>query len=281
MKLYELEEYDDSSIHFEKFTHRKKHKKPSSSLKATARTITEDGDIRFEESGLQSLYEDAYITDVVRMIRRGKEASVYLCKKGNELLAAKVYTDLKVRSFRNDTQYRDGRFIGSKRMEKAIEQHTRTGVDAQQALWIAEEFRQLKFLHEHEIPVPNPVAISGRVILMEFIGDENSEAARISEADLDTHQLRIAFKQSISILKKIIVCGRIHGDYSTFNLLWWNNQVIVIDFPQVVEIQRNYNARELLRRDVHSLCTSFSKLGLYLNEEKILLEIESVADWRK
>jgi len=281
MKYHVFDTDDESTVHFEKFANRKLHKKPTNSLKALERSATSDGDIKFEEAGLQSLYEDGYITDVVRMVRRGKEATVYLCRRDDELFAAKVYTDLQVRSFRNDTVYRDGRFIGSKRMEKAIEQHSRTGVNAHQALWIAEEFRQLKFLYEHRISVPKPIAIAGRVILMEFIGDAESEAPRVSEAHLSHNNLKKAFAQSIDNLIQMVKAGRIHGDYSTFNLLWWNNKVIVIDLPQVVEIQRNHHARELLKRDVESLCNSFIRLGLHCDTNQIIREVESYADWRK
>lgn len=281
MKYHVFDTEEDSNVLFEKFNKRKQHKKPSNSLSALERTTMPDGDIKFEETGLQTLYEDGYITDVIRMVRRGKEATVYLCCRDDELFAAKVYTDLQVRSFRNDTVYRDGRFIGSKRMEKAIEQHSRTGINAHQALWIAEEFRQLRFLHENAISVPKPIATSGRVILMEFIGDEDSEAPRISEAQLNYGNLKKAFAQSLDNLIRMVKVGRIHGDYSTFNLLWWENRVVVIDLPQVVEIQRNHNARDLLKRDVESLCNSFIRLGIICNTSQILREVESYADWRK
>lgn len=282
MKYQIDEDEDDNLVRFEKFTNRKRRQRPSDSNHAYARRVSASGEVKYEEPGLQFLYEEQYITEVLRMVRRGKEATVYLCRgKSNELLAAKVYTDLKVRSFRNDTIYRDGRFIGSKRMEKAIEQHTRTGVDAHQALWIAEEYRQLKFLYEASVPVPKPIISSGRVILMEFIGDEVREAPRLSEADLPEHLVVKAFRQSVENLKRIVEAGRIHGDYSTFNLLWWKSRVVVIDFPQVVEIQRSQHAWDLLRRDVESLCHSFARLGIQSESEVLFREVERHADWRK
>jgi RIO kinase 1 len=47
----------------------------------------------------------------------------------------------------------------------------------------------------------------------------------------------------------------VHGDYSTFNILWHNERAIVIDFPQVIEFKNNPNAKALLERDVH-LCVN-------------------------
>ncbi len=282
MKHYILDTDRDDYVHFEKFTKKKTQSKPKHSHNAMVRNNDDDGDIHFEESGLQELYEQGHINEVIRIIRRGKEATVYLCRtEQNNLVAAKVYTDIKVRSFRNDTVYRDNRFIGSKRLEKAVQQHTRTGVDAQQALWIHEEFRQLHYFYSHNITVPKPIAYSGRVILMEFIGDESGEAPRLSDCDISPAMARDAFQQSMELLQNIVALGRIHGDYSTFNILWWQSRCIVIDFPQVIEIQRSPHARELLRRDVHSLCHSFARLGVHSNEEIVFKNIEIYADWRK
>ena len=44
--------------------------------------------------------------------------------------------------------------------------------------------------------------------------------------------------------------GKVHGDYSTYNLLYWQDKVIIIDVPQMVNIEENPNAKELLERDV-------------------------------
>lgn len=282
MKHYIPDTDEDNYVHFEKFTKKKTQSKPKHSHNAMARNNNNDGDTHFEESGLQELYEQGHINDVLRMIRRGKEATVYLCRTEQQTFAAaKVYTDIRVRSFRNDLIYRDNRFIGSKRLEKAVQQHTKTGVDAQQALWIHEEFRQLHFLSSHGIAVPKPIAYSGRVILMEFIGDEDGEAPRLSDCDLSPATAQDAFRQAIELLQQMLSLGRIHGDFSTFNLLWWQEHIIGIDFPQVIEIQRSPHAREMLRRDVHSLCHSFARLGVHSNEDIVFKNIERYADWRK
>ncbi len=282
MKFTILDSDEDEYVPFEKFTKKKHNPKPMHSHRAMSQHINEDGDTRYDESGLQELYEQGHINEVVRMIRRGKEATVYVCRnEQQQLLAAKVYTDMTVRSFRNDTVYRDNRFIGSKRLEKAVQQHTKTGVDAQQALWIYEEFRQLHYFYSHNIAVPKPIAYSGRVILMEFIGDESGEAPRLSDCDISPAIARDAFQQSMELLQNIVALGRIHGDFSTYNILWWQSHCIAIDFPQVIEIQRSPHARELLRRDIHSLCHSFARLGVHSNEEIIFKKIEHYADWRK
>jgi RIO kinase 1 len=184
---------------------------------------------------------------------------------------------LRVRSFKRDASYREGRFIGDSRLEKAIEQGSQKGLDAHQILWVQEEFRQMKHLYGHRVNVPEAIAVSGITLIMEFIGDENGNpAARISDLKMETDEAEEAFRQSVQNLKLIVKSGRVHGDYSTFNILWHNEQAVVIDFPQVVEYKNNPNASAFLERDVHSLCKSFLKQGVRADEFRVLREVREI-----
>jgi RIO kinase 1 len=181
-----------------------------------------------------------------------------------------------VRSFKRDQSYRQGRFIGDSRIEKAIEQGSQKGLDAHQILWVQEEFRQMKHLFQHGVRVPKAIAASGISLVMEFIGDEEGHPApRISDLKMDKEEAEEAFRQSVQNLKQIVRSGRVHGDYSAFNLLWQEEQAVVIDFPQVMEFKNNRNAYAFLERDVHSLCKSFKKQGVNVDEIKILREVRA------
>jgi RIO kinase 1 len=92
---------------------------------------------------------------------------------------------------------------------------------------------------------------------------------------MELQEAEEAFRQSVRNLKLIVKAGRVHGDYSTFNILWHNEQAVVIDFPQVIESRNNSNANAFLARDVHSLCKSFRKLGIQADEVKILGEVRA------
>ena len=70
-----------------------------------------------------------------------------------------------------------------------------------------------------------------------------------------------------------------HGDYSTFNILWQDDKAVVIDFPQVIEFRNNPHAGALLERDVHSLCKSFGKQQVRADEGKILRDIRTL--WKE
>ena len=172
--------------------------------------------------------------------------------------------------------YREGRFIGDSRIEKAIEQGSQKGLDAHQILWVQEEFRQMKHLYEHGVKVPKAIAVNGISLVMEFIGDENGNPApRISDLKMEKDEAEEAFRQSVQNLKLIVRSGRVHGDYSTFNILWHNEKAVVIDFPQVIEFKNNPNANAFLERDVRSLCKSFLKQGVKADEGKVLREVRS------
>jgi RIO kinase 1 len=230
-----------------------------------------DPNAKFTNSDLNQLAKMGFLDELISGIKTGKEG-----RNSEGLVAVKVYTDLRVRSFKRDETYREGRFIGDSRIEKAIEQGSQKGLDAHQILWVQEEFRQMKHLYEHGVTVPKAIAVNGISIIMEFIGDEDGNPApRISDLKMDKEEAQEAFHQSVHNLKLIVRSGRVHGDYSTFNLLWHGGKAVVIDFPQVIEFKNNPNALAFLKRDVHSLCASFKKQGVNAEEGKILREVRA------
>jgi len=241
-----------------------------------SRAENSDPNLKFANADLNALSKMGFLDELIAGIKTGKEASVFLGKNSEGLVAVKMYTDLRVRSFKRDASYREGRFIGDSRIEKAIEQGSQTGLDAHQILWVQEEFRQMKHLYGHGVKVPKAIAVNGISIIMEFIGDENGNPApRISDLKMEKDEAEEAFRQSVQNLKRIVDSGRVHGDYSTFNVLWHNEKAVVIDFPQVIEFKHNRNANAFLERDVHSLCKSFIKQGVKADEAKVLREIRT------
>ena len=235
-----------------------------------------DPNLKFANDDLNKLSKLGFLDELICGIKTGKEGSVFLGRNEKGLVAVKVYTDLRVRSFKRDEAYREGRFIGDSRIERAIEQGSEKGVDAHQILWVQEEFRQMKQLAEHGVRVPQALAVNGLTIVMEFIGDEDgTPAPRISDLKMEREEAEEAFRQSIANLKQIVRAGRVHGDYSTFNLLWHEDRAVVIDFPQVMEFKHNRNAQAFLERDVRSLCKSFRKQGVQADPTSLLREIQA------
>lgn len=257
----------------------KKHKltgKQSITQLVSRTADSSDPDLKFKNPDLNELSRMDFLDELISGIKAGKEASVFLGKNSSGFVAVKMYTDLRVRSFKHDEAYRNGRFIGDTRIQKAIEQGSQRGLDAHQMLWVQEEFRQMQHLHEHGVRVPKAIAVNGLALVMEFIGDENGNpASRISDLKMEKAEAEEAFRQSVQNLKRIVESGRVHGDYSAFNILWHNEETVVIDFPQVMEFKNNPNAPVFLERDVRSLCRSFMKQGVIADEVKILREVRA------
>lgn len=256
----------------------KRHKlKDKQSVKQLiSKAENSDPNSKFVNPDLNKLSKMGFLDELISGIKTGKEGSVFLGRNSEGFVAVKVYTDLRVRSFKRDELYREGRFIGDARMEKAIKQGSQEGINAHQILWVQEEFRQMKYLYEHGVNVPKAIAVNGIALIMEFIGDESgSPAPRISDLKLEKDEADEAFRQSVHNLSLIVKSGRVHGDYSTFNLLWHNERAVVIDFPQVMEFKNNRNADGFLERDVHSLCKSFAKHGVKADEAKVLREVRA------
>ncbi|MDQ3021655.1 MAG: serine protein kinase RIO [Bacteroidota bacterium] len=255
--LQNIQEVSEVNDTFEKF---KSRKRKLTANKNVNKLVSNEGiGYSFTTNDLEDLRGRGILDELLCIIKSGKEASVYLGKASEEYFAVKIYTDLRVRSFKKDDIYRQGRFIGDARIEKAIAQGSAFGLSAHQILWVGEEFRQMNFLYNSGIPVPKPIATSGLIVMMEFIGSEGQAAERLSDLHLEKDEAEEAFRQSLKILEAIILSGRIHGDFSAYNILWHNGKAIAIDFPQVVGINSNSLAREILLRDVNSLCKSFKR----------------------
>ena len=118
-------------------------------------------------------------------------------------------------------------------------------------------------------PDVSDIARSGEVVLMRFVGDETGAAPRLCDLRLPPDEGRRAFDGSVCALAAMWRAGVVHGDYSTYNLLWWHGRVVVIDLPQVVEAD-HHEARSLLGRDASSLCATFRHHGVDAASEEVL-----------
>jgi RIO kinase 1 len=278
LSINSLDEEDLDEPDFAKIRSRKPRLKGRQSVtQLVARSVDpSDPFSRFESPDLNELCRAGHLDELITGIKTGKEASVFLGRNADGFVAVKVYTDLRVRSFRRDQAYREGRYIGDVRIEKAIAQGSQRGLEAHQALWVWEEYTQMQHLYRHGVRVPKAIAVHGNTLVMEFIGDETGHPApRLSDLHLDLDEAQEAFRQSLHNLKLIVSAGRVHGDYSTFNILWHAGQAVVIDFPQVMQPGQNRHAESFLARDVRSLCSSFRKLGIQADEVRTLRDARS------
>lgn len=224
----------------------------------------------FADPDMQNLFDRGYFDRFIGEVKGGKEATVFLVARGEERFAAKVYSDIEARSFRNDAVYWSGFYVGDARARKAMQLHTRAGRRAQQSIWVSREYHYLWRLQREGLPVPKPavgpevsmIAEAGSVVLMQYLGDGDVPAPRLSDVRLGREEADSAFRQTGEILNRLTRLGLVHGDLSTYNLLWHEGKVWLIDVPQVVELSVGRAAEELLERDTRSLVTSFRRLGI-------------------
>ena len=85
--------------------------------------------------GLQPLIDDGMIDSVVRRLKSGKEASVYIVACGEALRCAKVYKEAEQRGFHKLAQYQEGRKTRNSRDARAMRKRGRHGRRVQEAEW--------------------------------------------------------------------------------------------------------------------------------------------------
>jgi len=218
-------------------------------------------------AALRAFIDSGQIDDVLDVIKSGKEATVYLCAGGPlvepELLAAKVYRSLDVRTFRDDSAYRGGRTRGSSRLERGIGLKTRTGKELRFGQWLSAEYETLRVLHRAGVDVPAPIAHSGTVVLMEYIADgEGQPAQTLNQVQLTIEEARDVFARMMRSIELMLAHDRVHGDLSPYNVLYRDGRPVIIDFPQAVDPRFNGNALELLKRDVDRICAYVRRFGV-------------------
>jgi RIO kinase 1 len=218
-------------------------------------------------ASLQEFIDNGQIDEVIDEIKSGKEATVYLCAGGPlvdaELLVAKVYRSLDVRTFRDDSAYRSGRTRGSSRLERGIGLKTRTGKELRFGQWMSAEYDTLRVLHRAGIDVPAPLAHSGSCVLMEYIADGDGEPApTLNQVHLGVDEARTMLALMMRNIELMLGHDRVHGDLSPYNVLYRDGRPVIIDFPQAVDPRFNSNALELLERDIDRICAYAAKWGV-------------------
>lgn len=237
-------------------------------------------------SSLTPLYDQQLITDVLHEAHSGKEATVYCCAAhpatGEEFLAAKIYRPRMFRSLRNDAIYRFSRVQrdeegqaehGNSRRGSAATRKTERGRAAQVASWIEYEYQTQRLLYNEGADVPRPFAQLGNAVLMQYIGEAENPAPRLSDVIIEPEEAEQHFASILRNIELALSHGRIHGDLSAYNILYWEGKVTLIDFAQAVDPYHSSDVYSLFARDIERVCQHFALYNVASNPRVLSREI--------
>jgi RIO kinase 1 len=211
---------------------------------------------------LLPLLEEGLIDEVIGQLMSGKEATVYIVRCGDEVRCAKVYKDVKQRSFRKSASYQEGRKVKNSRQARAMEKGSRYGRQMQEEAWQNAEVDALYRLAAADVHVPQPYLCHEGVLLMQLVTDaEGNPAPRLNDVALSEEQALVFHAGLLNQVVRMLCAGMIHGDLSEYNILVGSNGPVIIDLPQAVDAAGNSNAGPMLERDVANLAGYFSRFA--------------------
>jgi RIO kinase 1 len=211
---------------------------------------------------IEPLVEDGLIDDVIRQLKSGKEATVYVVRCGDEIRCAKIYKEANQRGFHQAVHYTEGRRVKNSRQARAMEKGSRYGRQEQEAAWQHAEVDALYKLAAAGVRVPHPFGFYEGVLLMELVSDENGQPApRLNDLELTQEQAREFHAFLIRQVVLMLCAGIVHGDLSEFNVLVDSKGPVIIDLPQAVDAAANNNASRMLERDVENLAVYFGQFA--------------------
>jgi RIO kinase 1 len=154
---------------------------------------------------------------------------------------------------------------------------SRYGHELAGRLWPIQEWGMLRRAWQAGASVPYPVEQTDHGLMMEFVGDDTQAAPKLAQAHLSRTQLASAWEQLLGNMRALTDAGLVHADLSAYNLLWWEERLVVIDLPQAVEFTTNSDAYDLLHRDVANVSDWFTRHGLAVEAEAVYAELLTLA----
>ena len=229
-------------------------------------------------ASIERLVEDGLVDEVVQRVKTGKEAEVWVVRKGTEFLAAKVYKERTQRNFKNNVGYMEGRLVRNSRDARAMEKRTKYGVNKAEEAWMHSEHDALVTVSHAGVRVPKPEVFYEGVLVMELVlGPDGLPAPRLIDVPLTREDALAQHQEVVSMIVKMLCCDLIHGDLSPYNILAAWNGLTIIDMPQVVKAAHNTQAEQFLVRDVKNVTEHFAR---YAPELKARLH-DGYTVWRK
>jgi RIO kinase 1 len=237
---------------------------------------------------LSNFFDQQWLDDILRLVQGGKEANVYLALANPSVpgldkpyLAAKVYRPRRFRSLKKDHMYREGRVdldsdgnvITEDGMLHAMSKKTEYGRELLHKSWIEHEVKTLQILDDAGADVPRVYSSGPNAILMTYVGDADTAAPVLYGLRLKQTEAHRIYERVLRNIDLMLSNHRVHGDFSAFNILYWEGDITIIDFPQAIDPRINRNAFRIFSRDVRRICEYFIRQGVSCDPERLALQM--------
>lgn len=206
----------------------------------------------FDQSTLLAVYklmQKGHIDTIDFPIARGKEAHVFHATTPNGVAAVKIFHTSNA-VFKGLMQYIEGdpRFQGLSRRHRELVN-----------IWVRKEHRNLLRLAKQGLRVPAPHAVFKNVLVMDYIGQADGPSPRIRDIEIEDPEA--LFHELIEFIRIAWQDAElVHADLSEYNILWHDDEAMVIDVGQAVATAHPH-AHEFLIRDVTRVVDWANRLG--------------------
>ncbi|RLI76150.1 serine protein kinase RIO [Archaeoglobales archaeon] len=197
------------------------------------------------------------------VISTGKEANVFYADglyDGKEIpLAVKIYR-IETSEFHKMDEY----LFGDKRFDvRRISKKEKIYV------WTEKEYKNLLRAFNADVSVPKPITYMRNVLIMEFIGKDETPAPTLIELGNQILELDVdgLFDDVMENIRKLYKADLVHADLSEYNIMYLDKPYF-IDMGQAVLIDHPY-AMSYLERDLKNIIRFFSKFKIKKDFEEL------------
>jgi RIO kinase 1 len=211
--------------------------------------------VEIKELTLDEVRRDAIgfglATDVSHQISAGKEGSIYAAYYRYYPIILKAY-----RFWQTSQAGKSKGFFAPGKME----------------IVAAKEYDLLLACFKAGMHVPTPIGRVGNYVTMRFLGDGLETAPQLKSVILENpDRILDQILDDYLVMYRDVHC--VHGDLSSYNILWWRDMPWFIDMPQAICVNTWSDMKQiefLLRRDIINVLRYFRRYGISRNLDHIV-----------
>ena len=94
-------------------------------------------------------------------------------------------------------------------------------------------------------------------------------------------EAKILFDRVIFNIELLLANERVHADLSAYNILYWQGEIMLIDFPQAISPLENQSAYIIFERDMRRICEYFIHQGIKVDSQELASKLWQSYKYRK